>query len=339
MSGTGFFEAYESAWVPLANAASVLDLLARLEPTGALHDLREPRAAAYVAERAGIGAETAEAVLRALELSGVVAQTAGAAQGGQHYVLTDGWAALADPGAFVPLGSALAGQATTGRVLRALGRLDYWQLPTEDRLALARAVSPDPYSDDLVAAYRRALEAEPVGRAILEGGRFLELGCGVAGRILLTLRAAPRLRAVGVELSEDLAAEAVRRAEDLGVADRFTVVCADAADFVAEEPFDFGFWSQFFFPDHARGPALAAMFAALRPGSAVTAPVGTDPAAVERSVEAAKEDALMRTMLRSWGVPERTAEGLREELERAGFAGVEVVARDAGPAVRGWKPA
>lgn len=60
------------------------------------------------------------------------------------------------------------------------------------------------------------------------GERHLELGCGLAGRILCLLQAYPAMTAVGVERAPDLAAEARRRAERLGVADRFVVVVSDA---------------------------------------------------------------------------------------------------------------
>ena len=43
------------------------------------------------------------------------------------------------------------------------------------------------------------------------GGSLLELGCGVAGRVLVMLQAIPAMQAVGIELSADLAAVAVRR--------------------------------------------------------------------------------------------------------------------------------
>lgn len=333
MSQTSFFGALGSAWIPVTNAVGLLDLVARLEPNGAFALMRDPVDPAEIALVAGIDAETTQAVLEALGLLGVVRRE------GRRVVLTAAWQALTDPAGFLPLRTLLAGQDTTSRVVRDLGGRAYWELSTEDRLALARAVSPDPYSDGLVTAYAASLEPDPVGREILSGGRFLELGCGVAGRILLTLRASPALTAVGVELSEDLAAEAERRARDLGVADRFTVVCGDAADYVADEPFDHGFWSQFFFPEDARGPALATMMQSLRPGGTFQAPLGTDPEAVANDPEAAKEQALMNVMLRSWGVPARSLEGLQEEVRSAGFTDVLVVARDAGPAVRATRPA
>jgi len=332
MAEPGFFDAYDQAWVPLTNAVALLDVLVRLEPTDVLQRLRSGASPQVVGDLADLDAATTSAMLRVLELAGVVEQHSDA------FVLTAPWLALTDPGAFVPLGTMIAGQAANSTVLRNLGRLAYWEQTSEDRLAMARAVSPDPYSDDLVAAYRGALASDPVGQKILEGGRFLELGCGVAGRILLTLRAAPELTAVGIELTEDLAAEAARRAEELGLADRFTVVCMDAGDYVADEPFDSGFWSQFFFPDHARPRALAVMLASLRPGSAFQAPVGADPDATQASPTAALDEAVMQTMLRSWAVPERTVEGLVAEFAAAGFVDVEVIAREGGPAVRGWKP-
>lgn len=332
MGEMGYFEAYDAVWTPLTNSVAVLDLLARLEPTGVLEELRGPTSPAEVAARAGLDSATVATMLEALELSGVVERS------GEGFVLAPAWKALTGPGGFAPLRTLIAAQGACSQVLRTLGTRDYWELDREDRLAMARAVSPDPFSDEFVAAYRSSLEQDPVGRTVLGGGRFLELGCGVAGRILTTLRAAPGLTAVGVELSEELATEAERRASELGLSDRFTVVCGDAADYVADEPFDFGFWSQFFFPDDARGPALAVMMASLRPGASFQAPVGVDPDVARRHPETAKDFALWHTMLRSWGIPERTVATLRDEVVAAGFVDVEVVAREVGPAVRGRRP-
>ena len=57
------------------------------------------------------------------------------------------------------------------------------------------------------------------------------------------------MTAVGVELDSGLAAEARWRAERLGVADRFEVVCADATSVRLDGLFDVVAWSQFFFED------------------------------------------------------------------------------------------
>lgn len=333
MSDLSYFEAHNQAWVPMANSVALLNLMARLEPTGVLTELRSATDVARVGDLAHLSEDTARRLLKTLELFEVVRRV------DDTFILTPAWSALTDPGAFMPLRTLISGEDTIGGVLRTLGEVDYWQLSAERRLTVACAISPDPYSERLVEAYRAGLEADPVGREILRGGRFLELGCGVAGRILLTLRAAPTLTAVGIELSPDLAAEAERRAVELGVSDRFTVICGDAGDYVAGEPFDFGFWSQFFFPDHARQAALRVMMASLRPGASFQAPIGVDPAAAERDLEIAKEQAVMSTMLGAWGVPERGIDELKDELGRAGFTDLEVIAREAGPAVRAWRPA
>ena len=66
------------------------------------------------------------------------------------------------------------------------------------------------------------------------GGRYLELGCGAAGMCNTILQIYPALEAVGIELSDILAAKARERAEAVGVADRFNVICGDVRDF--DEP-------------------------------------------------------------------------------------------------------
>ena len=103
--------------------------------------------------------------------------------------------------------------------------------------------------------------------------RILELGCGVAGQLLCTLRAFPGATAVGVERSADLAAEARRRSQALGVADRLDVIVGDAATVRLEGEFDVVAWSQFFFPSESRAGALATAYAALRPGGLIVAPL------------------------------------------------------------------
>jgi hypothetical protein len=213
-------------------------------------------------------------------------------------------------------------------------------MPSEDRLTFARSVSPDPFSDGVVAARRAEVEADPVRAHLVHGGRILELGCGLAGQLLTTLRALPDVEAVGVELSADLADAAQARAAQLGLTDRFTVVCGDAADFTTDEPFDFGSWSQFFFPAPTRPAALATLLACLRPGAAASAPVGADFDLVraDPTGEVARSWATFQLILRGWGVPERPPEELVAELEAAGFTDVEVVPHPASPTVVGRRP-
>ncbi|HWC36072.1 MAG TPA: class I SAM-dependent methyltransferase [Mycobacteriales bacterium] len=331
----GFFEAYDSTLMPLFTASSTLQLVAGAEAAGLLDGLRSPTSLAALTQLTGVDARTVADVCRALVTVGVVRQD------GSSFELAEPWLALTDPGAYVPLGAAIAGNAVEGRALRAASGATYWSMPSEDRLAYARAVSPDPFSDELVASFRRDIESDPDRRAMTAGGRLLELGCGLAGRVLTTLRAAPELTAVGVELSEDLADEARRRAAALGLSDRFEVVCGDAADFEPTELFDFGFWSQFFFPEPTRDGALQTMMRALRPGGVMLAPLGSDAeeAMADPASSDARDFALWRVVLGSWGIPERTAAGLVAEVEAVGFADVRIERREgAGPLLRATRP-
>lgn len=63
------------------------------------------------------------------------------------------------------------------------------------------------------------------------GARLLDLGCGGAEWLLRALTRFPRLRAVGVDLSEEALAHAAHAARRLGVHDRLVLHRADAADF------------------------------------------------------------------------------------------------------------
>lgn len=334
MSELGYFEAFDEVLQPLFTANNVLQLIAGADQSGLMKALREPLSIDGLVAVTGLGETTVATVCRALVTTGVVRQA------GTDFRLTEAWLALTDPAAFVPLGAAITGNDVEGRSLRAASGTTYWTMSSEDRLAYARSVSPDPFSDDLVEVFRGQIEADPDRRSMLEGGRLLELGCGLAGRVLTTLRAAPSLVAVGVELSEDLAEAARQRAVDLGLTDRFTVECVDASDFTTTELFDYGFWSQFFFPTHAREGALASMMRALRPGAVLLAPLGSDgeaamadPASVE-----ARDFALWRVLLDSWGVPERTGAELVAEIEAAGFTDVRIKDEGALPLLRATRP-
>ncbi|WP_151084353.1 SAM-dependent methyltransferase [Nocardioides cynanchi] len=306
----GFFEAFDTVLTPLLEHEALAGLVGGLHSSGALAALLGTVARDRVAPTLGLAEPVAESVVAALLTHQVLEEDP---HGGLR--LTPLWRALVADDAYSDLGDNLRTGLIMGRLLAGIGAGDYWSMPPDDRLVLARAVSPNPYAAGLVAAFRADIAGDPDRADLLTGCRLLELGCGVAGRILTTLQAAPGLTAVGVELSPDLAAEAARRAAELGLSDRFSVVCGDAGDYTTEEPFDRAFWSQFFFPVESRPGALAALHAALRSRGIATAPLAGDEPG----------DALFRVMLASWGVPLRTADELMAEVEAAGFTEVEVV--------------
>ena len=183
-------------------------------------------------------------------------------------------------------------------------------MTSEQRLVFARAVSPDPFAPGVVAGMGRGLAGDPTYDVLRSGGSLLELGCGVAGRVLAMLQALPGMRAVGVELSDDLAAEATRRAEALGLTDRFEVVVTDAATFDRPDAFDRGYWSQFFFAEDSRrtrprdddAEPSSAEASSRPPCSATPRELAAEPHG-----QAARERAVFRVVLGSWGVPDRSA--------------------------------
>jgi SAM-dependent methyltransferase len=317
-----FFDAYYGVLRPLVGAHGLVHLLQGAQAAGLLAALREPATTDQLVAATGLPRRRVRAVCGALVVHDVVEPV------GDGHRLTAAWRTLLAPDAYVSLADGLDSARIEGALLRDVAAgSDYWTMSSGDRQIFARAVSPNPFAPGLVAAFRDALEHDPTAAALATGGTLLELGCGVAGRVLTMLQALPRMRAVGVELSEDLAEEARRRAEVLGVTDRFEVVCSDAGAFSRAGAFDVGFWSQFFFPDHARRAALETMFRSVRPGGFALAPLLGDDESVRndpRGAEA-RDLSVLRVILDGWGVPHRDRDQLAAEFVEAGFTDVHFV--------------
>ncbi|GHB58239.1 SAM-dependent methyltransferase [Streptomyces viridiviolaceus] len=102
---------------------------------------------------------------------------------------------------------------------------------TISRLAHADHPIAAPLDDDSV---RRLL-----ARGLPRGDeRVLDLGCGGGEWLLRALTTYPRLRAEGVDISEEALAHARRAADRLGVGDRLTLHHQDAARLVTAQGFD-----------------------------------------------------------------------------------------------------
>jgi len=323
-----WFQAYDAALLPALGHHGLVDVLAGAESCGALAALREPLTVDQLADVTGLSPARAQALTDVLSTYEVVEAE------GRGHRLTTAWQVLMLPEAFATLADTLAAARVEGRLLRdAAGGADYWTMPSEDRLVFARAVSPNPFSPALVDGFRAQLAQDPDSAALAAGGRLLELGCGVAGRVLTMLQALPGMSAVGVELSVDLAAEARRRADELGVADRFEVVCSDAAEFSRPAWFDVAFWSQFFFPEDARAAALRTLHDSLRSGGLAHAPLMGDDEAGQLDPHGAeaRRRATFRLILDGWGVPDRDRDQLAEEFTGAGFVDVRFVGGNGAP--------
>ncbi len=312
-----WFEASERSLDPLLNAASLLALVEGAEANGLLRALRRTTTPSEAARDTGLPEQRVRDICDAL-VAGEVAERVGSG-----IRLTADWDALTSATAFSPLADGLRMNDVTTRSLRDLsGRGGFPELSPADRLAYATAVSPNPFSPALVAAVRQgAWTPQSIRVRLREEDRHLELGCGVAGRILCALQAFPAMTAVGVELDPDIAAEARRRSERLGVADRFVVVCGDAASVRLDGVFDVVAWSQFFFPEASRPGTLATAYAALNPGGLIVAPLlgDDDAAAVEPHGTEARSLAVSRVVHGGWGVPARSATDLVDEMTAAGF--------------------
>ena len=315
------FEARQAVLEPLLAAQQLLGVLEGAEASGIITRLVSgPASTLELADIAGVDVAIVSAVVAALAASEVVEQRG---ETGENVALTPPWRALCKPGGFTPFATLVRGNNVAADHLRSLDAVDYWSMPTDDRIALAAMVSPDPIEGGFVAIQHQWLEmGHPFAVATSTAERVLELGCGLAGAALSALQAFPNIReTVGVELSDDVAAEAERRAQVLGLTDRFRVVRCDASDFHDPEPFATAFWSQFFFAESTREAAVATLFDHVRPGGTVGAPCRWFDAAADDDPTGlpARAYALFRVRAQASGVPERSPEQVEAELRAAGF--------------------
>jgi SAM-dependent methyltransferase len=297
--------------------------------------LAEPTPLPDLADRLDRSADRVGAVLRVLASHEIVTCAA------DGWVLAAGWPDLVTGSTPMSLeGSLGAARVSVAQLEAALDApADYWALSPADRALVARGMSFDPSAPGTAEMVRRDVALLPgVAEALADGGRVLELGCGLASRLCATLLALPEARGVGVELDESLAGLARERAEALGIADRLTIRTGDAGAFEPDGPFDLVSWSQFFFPARYRAAALATARRALRPGGWITCPVIWDGQEPTPGTPYAQELASMAVLLDIWDVPLRSVDDVRREYADAGFVDLRV---DPGPGVhlvRGRQP-
>ena len=327
-----FFKALEAVLYPLTTASSLLRVVDRADREGVLRQLRDGADVADLANVTGRSNESARALCAALVANGIAEAYA------SGFRLTPPWRAVTAEGTFIRLRDVLA----QSRVIDALmsgGQTTYSTLSPADRSAFAHAVSPNPYAPELVDRIRKEIAEDPWWAPMATGGRYLELGCGIAGRMLTMLQAMPLLRAVGVELDPDLAEEARQRAADLNLQDRVEIIAADATTYRSEDAFDFGWWSQWFFPSSTREAALASMLANLRAGGVVRAPSSATTTASPRSRSARRLVSTRWTascsILGGAGAHSRS---VAAEFEEAGFTDVTIAPGDIATAVYARAP-
>ncbi|WP_327328753.1 methyltransferase domain-containing protein (plasmid) [Streptomyces sp. NBC_01210] len=99
------------------------------------------------------------------------------------------------------------------------------------RIAHANHPIKAPLDDDSVCELLERGFSQP-------DARVLDLGCGGGEWLLRALATSPRLRAEGVDISEDALAQAREAASSLGVQERLVLHHQAAADFASSHPFD-----------------------------------------------------------------------------------------------------
>jgi SAM-dependent methyltransferase len=290
--------------------AQALALLDAAYEHGWIAYLAQPRDVAALAGFSGLPVERARAVVAALSGVGVVEAS------GDEVRLAPGYAATMSPDAPFSMADRLAEARMMRRLVAQAVEAPLPIPDPADALVVADAYGLRP-TPAAVGVFGQLLEALPEFTEVLPTGRYLDVGCGVAGFLLSCAQTYPGMRGVGVELVAAVAAEAERRAKEVGVSDRVEVRCADARDLSEQNAFDSAFWAQPFFPEAVRGGTLAAILRALKPG----APLGMQE--MERQPDDPAERAafgLRELVFSGWGVPfARSAEALVAEATDAGF--------------------
>ncbi|HVE62188.1 MAG TPA: methyltransferase domain-containing protein [Mycobacteriales bacterium] len=318
----------------LLRAAELVALVRGADSAGLLARLAEPVSTDALAETMGLRPERITVALSVLAAHGVVVDTP------RGWTLTTGWAPIVLGQTPVRFDAYLGLHRIRAEQFEAslIGGEDYWQLSPEDRLIFARGISPNPIVPATVAMAGDVSGMAGVDAALRDGGRVLELGCGIGSRLCAVLRAFPAATAVGVELMPDLVDAGRRQAAALGLENRLTYVLGDATSYEPDEWFDLVGWSQFFFPEATRAGALAVAFRALRPGAWVTMPALWDGVAPEPGSVPDQELAADQLLMQMWQVPPRSTAELVDEVRATGFVEVRV---DPGPlafSVRGRRP-
>jgi SAM-dependent methyltransferase len=311
------------AW---SEGAELIRLVRAAHEAGWLSQLRDKTTAdALVAER-GLPVGQVANVLDVLSAAGVTERV------GDAFRLTTSFDALAD--------------GTTGAdLVESLDAVDLLRdeiplavtgtggaLSAAQALVVARdwGIGPTEDARHLYSAFYAAL---PQYRAVLEnGGRLLDVGCGIGAAVLSTATLFDAVRAVAIEVVPEVAEVTRARAVAAGVADRVEIRTADARDLTEEAAFDASFWAQPFFDPTARADTLAVIFRALRPGGLLLVQELFPPVSEEDTANVrARLDRLF--LEQHNGTFGRTAEALAAEAEAAGFRDTEIVTTPLGRVV------
>lgn len=309
-----------AAWT---TGAQVLTLITTLRDRGWTKFLAEPRDLETLTEFAGLPPTRLADILAVLEANGIVRQQDGTVQ------LTRQFEALAAADSYIGLDELLDHSEVMSRLIRTAAE-DPGPLPlTEpDTLVIARALGGKATAVTRTLYEQSFLTKLPEVTEAIRAGRWLDVGCGVAGATLTLATLLPEFRAVAIELVPTVAAETLRRVKEHGVADRVDVRCMDARDFDEPASFSGAFWAQPFFPEPTRAATLEVILRSLKPGGILVVQEMEPPEPDESGRPAYT---LRRLVAHGWEVPfARSAEDLAAEGQAAGFELVRLAPTDFG---------
>ncbi len=337
-----------NTWI--AGAEAIAMLTGAVE-SGVIDALRTVNTAQQIAATTGLEKEIAEDILHALEAHDLVEQNDGTFRMARNLEL------LTSADAVLPLNEIL--QSTKIRMLELQNVTEesnnYTTLSSDNVVSMAKGVVTSAIS------FARNFMGIGMGQLLPEmkerwnaGAHHLESGCGVGNTLFQITTTYPKVTAVGIEIEEETAKEAQRRADLLGVANRVEIRHMDAGELGDEAVFDTAQWSQFFFPTSCRSNALRTLYRAMKPGGYVFMPLLPD---VSRTIWEYRIDMLRmavkslisepyltlvffnallqtspmhqrrekrlasinRLVYGTWGVPVKTSNELRAEMENCGF--------------------
>ncbi|MEV8377198.1 class I SAM-dependent methyltransferase [Kribbella sp. NPDC056861] len=313
-----------------AAGAQVLALLSTIHELGWTRYLAEPRELAELAAYSGLPPTRVSDLVAVLAEYGVVVDDNGRVR------LSSQYEAFAADDAWIGLGEILDRSAVMSKLIdTAVREPGPLPLSEDDALVIARASGGRATAETRRLFEQVFLPQLPELADLVRRERWLDVGCGVAGSSLTLATLFPEMRSVAVELVPTVAAEALRRAEAQGVADRVEIRCLDIRELKETDEFGGAFWAQPFFPESTRAETLAVIRRAIKPGGLLFLQE-TEP---EPQPSGGLAYAVRRLVTRGWDVPfGRTAEQLAAEAETAGFDLVRLAVTDVGRYVVAQRP-